>query len=179
MTRLKPLTPAEMTPAQLKIIATKAERATQSPFMTFLHQPVLAEKIMQIRPYWHQTTLEYGLLEFAIAIVARKYTIQFLWLNHAKQSLDNGIDADVIEAIKHKRQPAFKKETEAFVYDFTMKMLDDAVIDDELYARGMRILGKVALIDLVFTIGFYLMVAFQNRTFGLGLSEGSIPELED
>src|SRR5262245_13207067 len=120
MGRLTPLKMDQLTPEQIKIVGGEERRTQVGPFTVWLRRPKLAEMTDKMMKHLRRGGLAVPgrLAELAILIAARAFTAQFAWHAHEPQAVSKGIERDVIEAIRHRKKPSFKKEDEALVYDF-------------------------------------------------------------
>lgn len=92
-------------------------------------------------------------------------------------ALEGGLDPAIIDAIAERRPPPFKNEEERVVYDFARCLHEKHEIDDELYARSVKLLGERAVVELVGLLGYYTLVSMTLNVFEIGLPEGADPEL--
>ncbi len=155
------------------------DRLIQGPFLTWLHRPELAKKMDVVMPYWHQMEVDYGLSEMATAMVARAWKAQYAWYNHAAQAVENGVDREVMEAIKDGRKPTFKKPGEEVVYAVVTELQETRGVTDATYNRAREVLGETGLIDIVQVAGFYTLVSMNEAIFGSAMPEGVPPPLEE
>ena len=120
-------------------------------------------------------TVPTRLAELAILIAARAWTAQFAWYAHEPQALAAGVDPKVVEAIKHRRPPAFERDDEATIYAFATELLEKRAISEPTYAKALALLGEQTLIDLVNLLGFYQFVATTLVAFGVEPPGGQLP----
>jgi 4-carboxymuconolactone decarboxylase len=180
MSRLRRIPRTEMSADQLSLVDRSGkgrDRAKLGPFLTWLHRPELAKKMAVVMPYWHQMEVDYGLSEMATAMVARAWKAQYAWYNHAAQAVENGVDREVMEAIKDRRKPVFKKPGEEVVYAVVTELLETRGVSDATYDRAREVLGEAGLIDIVQVAGFYTLVSMNEATFGSAMPEGVPPPL--
>src|SRR5579862_3256446 len=169
MPRLRRIPREEMSPDQLSLVdrgPKVRDRAKQGPFLTWLYRPELAKKMAVVMPYWHQMEVDYGLSEMATAMVARAWKAQYAWYNHSVQAVENGVDRGVMEAIKERRTPVFKKPGEEAVYTVVNELLETRSVSDATYNRAKEVLGETGLIDIVQVAGFYSLVSMNEAIFG-------------
>lgn len=154
MARIGPIPLDQMTPEQRRIndaIAGKRGGGpAKGPFGVWLRTPALAEKAAALGDYLRaELTIPPKLQELAILVVARHWTAQYEWHAHARHAAEVGIDPAIVEAIRTRREPKIAA-----------------------YARAVMLLGEQAVVDLVTTIGFYVMVAVVLVGFRVDIPDG-------
>ena len=115
------------------------------------------------------------LFELTILYVARRWTAQYEWFAHAEAALKAGVAADVIEAIRVGRPPAFASDEQKIVAAFTTELNRDGKVSEEVYAQAIDLFGLDLVIELVSVIGFYTMVALVLNAFEAPVPGGSQP----
>ena len=58
-------------------------------------------------------------------------------------------------------------------------LLPKGRLPDDLYARGVAVLGEQGMVELVAILGFYCMVSLTLNAFELGIPGSIAPELND
>lgn len=180
MARIDPIPPDRMTDDQRRvdaaIAATRIGGNAGGPFGLWLRTPELAEKADALGTYLrHNTTVPQKLVELAVLTVARHWNAQYEWFVHAQLALKAGIDASVIDAIRARRRPEFTDPADEAVYALAMEINQDRAVSDETYARAVETLGEQTVLDLVTTIGFYVMVAVVLVTYRVDVPGGGTP----
>src|SRR5213083_1454374 len=76
----------------------------QGPSGIWLHSPELGERVRAVNQYLRfETTLERRLTELAIIVTARELDNQFEWTAHEPAALQEGLDAAIIEVVRHRK----------------------------------------------------------------------------
>ena len=164
MARMDPIPLDQMTTEQRDLhdlIAKQRSRGqVQGPFAVMLQAPDVCERVADmVNHLLQETRVPLTLKELAIITIARQYTAQYEWYVHAKRAKELGVEEAVIDAIRHRRRPAFNSFNESLVYDMTMEMVEQRRLGDDLYASAKDAFGDAALVELVALIGFYIMIA--------------------
>jgi 4-carboxymuconolactone decarboxylase len=151
-----------------------------APLIAWLASPELATRAQKLGEFTrYETSLDPRLSELAILVIARHWTAQFEWYAHKRDGLKAGLDPMVIEAIRHRQTPAFEREDEGLVYEFSSTLTSTTRVPDALYARAVEMLGEAGTVELVGILGYYTLVAMTLNTFEIG-TDGSTPcELDD
>jgi 4-carboxymuconolactone decarboxylase len=149
------------------------------PFGVMLHAPEICESVADmVTLMLSDTRLPHPLKELVILTIARDYTAQYEWGVHERRAHKFGLDADVIEALRHRREPDFHDQDQRVVYDVTRELLANKKLSDDGYAKAVAAFGEVAVVELIALIGFYIMVAVLLVSFDVDLPDGMVP-LED
>ena len=184
MARIDPIPLDRMTPEQRRIndaIAGKRGGGpAKGPFGLWLRTPELAEKAAALGDYLRANlVIPQKLQELAILVVARHWTAQYEWFAHARHAAAVGIDPAVVEAIRTRREPVIRDDKEAIVYRVAKELCESRNLSDDAYARAITLLGEQAVIDLVTTIGFYVMVAVVLVGFRVDIPDGGAKPLPE
>src|SRR5215470_19464200 len=76
----------------------------QGPSGIWLHSPELGERMRAVNQYLrYKTALGRRLTELAILVTAREMDSQFEWTAHEPVALKEGLDAGVIDIVKHRK----------------------------------------------------------------------------
>jgi 4-carboxymuconolactone decarboxylase len=122
-----------------------------------------------------QGKLDKRLFEIMVLVVARHWSAQYEWFAHAKQALAAGVSPEVVEAIRHKRKPAFARDDERLVYDLVTEMNGTRTLSQSTYDRTVAAIGLDDTIELVTALGFYTMVAIMLNGFDAPVPGGERP----
>jgi 4-carboxymuconolactone decarboxylase len=188
--RLKPLLPDELDESQRTVYdaivggpraagrgaagLSRPDGSLVGPFNAFLHAPALGDKIQATGAVARfGTELPRRLGELAILCVAKEWMAQFEWWAHARLAKAEGLDDEVIEAIRMGDEPPFAEEAELCVYAFAKELLGPAHrVPTVLYRRAVDLLGERQVVELVGIIGYYCLVSGILNTFAVELPEG-------
>jgi 4-carboxymuconolactone decarboxylase len=148
----------------------------RGPFAIWLRNPELAEYALKIQDLFaSRARLERRLIQLMILVSARLATAQFAWFIHESHALKEGISADLVEAIRERRAPKFRREDERLVYDITLELNVTRTLCEATYNRGMAMLGEARMVELVAAVGFYVMVAMTLNAFDVPVPDGHKP----
>ena len=177
-----PLFPLEkMTAEQQRVydaVVSGPRGVVVGPLRAALHRPELADKWQQFGEILrYRTSLPQRLSELAILVTARHWSSQLEWQQHAPAALKGGLAKEIVEAIRDGRRPAFAKEDEEAVFEFSLQLHEKKLIEDKTYQRALEFLGVQGVVELTALIGYYSMVAMTLIAHQIPLPEGSKPEL--
>ncbi len=96
-----------------------------------------------------------ALTELAILTSAREHDQPYEWSLHELEAIAVGLDPAVIEIVKHRKPLAGIGERESIIIEMGREIFSTHKLKPETYARGLRILGKANLVDIVDLMGDY------------------------
>jgi 4-carboxymuconolactone decarboxylase len=154
--------------------------ATGGPWGLLLRNPELCERAQRFGTMLRDnTSVPKRLSELTIAITARHWTAQFEWNAHAHQAVTAGVDAEVIESIRHRKRPAKMKKDEEAVYNFVTELYANKKVSDATYKAMTDAIGTDAAIELTAIAGFYSTVAMLIVAHEVALPPGVAKPLAD
>ncbi len=99
------------------------------------------------------------LTELAILVSAREHDQPYEWSLHEMEALAVGLDASVIDVVRHRRAVAGLAAKQAIVIDIGREIFGRHALGSDTYARALSILGKTDLVDIVSLMGNYAATA--------------------
>lgn len=117
------------------------------------------------------TSLGKRLSELAIVVTGRRWSAQVEWYVHARVAAENGLEAEVIAAIKDGRPPHFTQPDDALVYEYARLLLQEGDVPDDLHARATARFGVQGVVELTALVGYYSMVAMTLNAHGVPLPD--------
>ena len=176
MSRLPPLDPAHMNPAQRavyeRIVASRGNPA--GPFLSWLQSPELADRAQALGEFArYRTVLGTRLAELAILRVARHCNCAPEWAIHEPFARAAGLPAACIEALRAGHEPPLADQRERAVYEFAGELLATLQVGDATYERSREALGDQALVELTGVVGYYVLVVMTRNAFRTPLPEGA------
>jgi len=113
------------------------------------------------------TTLSIRQRELLVLRVGARRDAEYEWLQHKVIGLDHGMTPEEVEATRVGPDADVWSPFEAALVRAVDELLDNACIGDDTYAVLAAELDARQLMDLVFTVGAYDLLAMAMRTFGL------------
>lgn len=168
MSRIPELERYQLSPEQTKVYdAILASRGSlQGPFRVWLHSPELAERAQRLGEHARfRTTLPPRLRELAILVTARFWDAEIEWSIHEPAGREAGIPRAAIEELKRHRTPEFEEPDEESVYNYTLELLRDHFVPDEVFKAASDHLGPRGVTELTILIGYYSLVALSLNAF--------------
>ena len=143
------------------------------PYHAYQRSPNFALKMSNVTAYLrYDGLLEKRFVELATITVGRFWSAEVVFASHGPAAVKAGIDSDVVEAIRHKKTPEFKRADEAAIYRFTQTILNEREVDDETYAAALDVLGEGGLVELIGLIAAYSLTSMTLNTFNIPVRAG-------
>ncbi len=181
MPRLAPLDLNKLTPEQKKVadaIVSGPRGGLRGPFEPWLRSPVLADRAQKLGEYCRfNNSLPNDLSELAICLIGRHFKAQYEFYAHAALARKAGLSAELVEAIRTRQTPPFKREEERTVYDFVTEYLATNRVAKPNYERAIKAFGEQGVVDLVGVCGYYMLVSMTLNVFEMPLPPGEAEPL--
>ena len=130
------------------------------PFAPLLRSPELMAKVQAVGELLrYRNCLGNPLSEFAILIVARRWSQNTEWAIHQPIALKAGVAPEIIQAIEDGRRPEAMSEDQALVFDFEAELERSHGISDATYERAQKRFGDQGVIELTAILGYYRLLA--------------------
>jgi 4-carboxymuconolactone decarboxylase len=153
-------------------------RGLRGPGGIQLHSPELSRRS---RPVNHYLRFESGLggrvRELAILVTAREHDSQFEWAAHEEEARREGVAAELIETVRHRRSLDGVNEADAVVIALGREVFGARKVAPETFARALKQFGRRDLVDLVALMGNYAATAALLTAFDMQLDPGTEPRL--
>ena len=188
MSRLSPLTPAEMTPEQHDlydgITASRAgaldllheDGSLVGPFNAFVHAPKLGRKLSSLGASLRfMTSIERRLTEVAICTVGAHWQSEFEFWAHAPMAIEHGVSESAVAALRAGETPTFELDDERVVHAVTSQLLLHRRVDDETFAAAEGLLGEAGMVELAALVGYYCLISMTLNLFEVPLPGDETP----
>ncbi len=150
----------------------------QGPAGIWLHSPRVGEPFREMnRVLRSEVPLAPRLRELAILVTAREFDSQFEWTAHEPVALKEGLDPEIVDAVKFRRAVSGAPEKEAAIIAFGRELLRDRRVRSETYAEMVRVFGQTAVVNLTALMANYAFTAVMLTAFDQQLHEGRKPLL--
>lgn len=114
-------------------------------------------------------TLALRQLELLILRVAWRVKSAYEWHNHVGYGLNAGLSLEEIAAIREAPEAGKWDDLDLQVLRATDELIDSGRIGDATWAALIKHYDKRQMMDLVFSIGHYVMTSWALSTFDVGL----------
>jgi len=181
MSRIPFPQPETMTPAQREVydrIVAGPRGRLVGPLRAALHNPELADRWQALGALLRfGTSLPPRVSELAIVVTARRWNSQIEWHIHARAAADAGVSADVLDAIRERRPPAFETSADEVVYEYARQLQESGRVDPTLYATALEHWGVAGVVELTAVIGYYTMVSMTLNAHEIPMPDDALEPL--
>jgi 4-carboxymuconolactone decarboxylase len=178
-TRLPPIQPDEMTPAQRALMESissgpRGQFKMSGPFYCYLHAPGFGELAQKLGAHCRfGTSIPPRLSEFAILVTAQQWKSQYEWAAHAGIAAQRGVKPETIRDLQAGRAPKKAPRDEQALYAFAKELYRDKRVSSPTYKKMHKLLGDAGMVELVGLLGYYAMVAMTLDVFRMPVAEGT------
>ena len=137
-----------------------------------LYSPKTAEVRTEFNNYLRFEVFGAKTREVAILTVAREMDSQFEWAAHEPEALKEGVPAEVIDVIKHRKSTQGLDETYAAIIELGRQAFGDHKVTPQAFARVKKLIEPGKLVELVLLMGNYASTAALLTVFDMQVPEG-------
>ena len=112
------------------------------------------------------------LTELTILTTAREYDQPFEWALHELEALAVGLDAGIIDIVRHRQPLTGLSDREAIIIELGRELFGTRRLSADTYARALGLLGKTNLVDVVDIMGRYAGTAATLTGFNQRMPAG-------
>jgi len=157
---------------------TRSLAGLQGPYGIWLHNPELGEKLLAASQYLrYRTDLGRRLTELATLVIAREMDNQFEWTAHEPAALRDGLEQNIIDIVKYRRDSAGLGEKETVIIRMGRELLRQKKVSPETYSEAVRLFGIKGVVNLSALMAHYTMIGMMLNTFDQQLHPGWKPLL--
>lgn len=181
--RLEPLAPAEWPDTMKAALAALAPAAPRHPLPPrdpdrpkglnalgmLAHHPELTRAYNTFNGHvLFATTLTPRQRELLVLRVAHRRDCEYEWAQHVVQATDAGLSPDEVEAVRDPNAVSWST-VETALLDAADELVDDGRVAEETWSVLASEFDTQQLMDVVFTVGAYDLLAMAFRTFDVQL----------
>jgi alkylhydroperoxidase family enzyme len=177
--RVSPLPPAQWDDearaafAVLDSSATREVGAASNASMALAHHPKLAKAFYTFgRHLLLESSLPDRLRELVTLRVAWHHKSGYEWYHHVRFSLRIGISDAEIEAVKEGPDAKVWNDADRSVLRLTDELNEKSKVSDATWAELTKFLDTRQIMDLVYTVGQYVMMAWAISAFEIQIEPG-------
>jgi 4-carboxymuconolactone decarboxylase len=127
------------------------------PAPVSMYSPKAAESIQALNQYLRRTVVGPRYFELSALIAAREFDQQYEWSGHEPAGVRAGLEQSVIDVVKFNREITGVPEKDATVIRLGRALFRDHKVSPELWAKTVELFGRQGAIEIVATIGDYVM----------------------
>src|SRR6185295_16006425 len=98
--------------------------------------------------------------ELAILVACRETNYNLEWNAHEPSALKAGLDAKVVDVVRHNRALTGVGEQDAVVIRLGRQMLHDRKVDAATFAKAVEMFGRRGTMDMVAVMNTYAVSGF-------------------
>jgi 4-carboxymuconolactone decarboxylase len=125
-----------------------------------MYSPITAEPIHVLNQNLRKTVAGSRYFELSALLAAREFDQQYEWSGHEAAGVRAGLDQAVIDAVKFDRDVAGLPEKDATVIRLGRALFRDHKVSLELWAKTVEFFGRQGAVEIVATMGDYVMAGF-------------------
>ena len=159
---------------------TGYETGLRGPVGMWMHSPVLAEAVFDLRQrVRYGTPKDQRLTELIILTTAREISNQYEWSAHEPLGQAAGLEQDIIEVIKYRKDmnslPSIEGfgEIEQTLVQFTRELVSEEKVSTPTFNKAIELFGNEGVVDIVGLVGYYNFVAMTLKAFDVQRPVGS------
>jgi 4-carboxymuconolactone decarboxylase len=180
MARIEEVAREKLSPRQQQLhddfLKSRPRNKLTGPFSVLIHTPDIAKPADELVNYYRQKAkIGRKLVELVILLVVRSASAQYAWSVHEPQGLEHGFSQDVIDAIRDRKRPDFKRDDEKLVYEFVTELLANKTVSAAMFERAKAAFGVDGVIELVTLVGSYVMIGLVLNVFDIPAQPGVRP----
>jgi 4-carboxymuconolactone decarboxylase len=178
--RMPPLPMNELTEQQAQALANfvAARGQPTGPWIALLRSPELMTRTRALSDYLRfESVLPGWLRELVILMTARQWGQSYEWNAHYPIAIEEGLSAEMAQAIAEGRRPEGMVEEEEILYDFCMELQRNHSVSDATYDRAVSRFSEQGVIEAVSLMGYYTMISMILNTSRAPLPAGATPAL--
>lgn len=180
--RFPPLKWAQMTEQQktmMRHVLDGPRTAPNGPFNVMLRSPVMGDFAQELGAQVRfNSSLPAPLREMAILMAARHWTVHYEWNAHKAAALQAGLNPEIITAIAAGQTPKAMQTNEAALQRFCAELLETKRVSDATFAAAKAAFGEQGVAEIIYTLGYYSMVAMMLNVDEYPLPDGVQVELK-
>jgi len=165
LSRMPPVTPADLDAEGQKLLAARTNPATPGPGPGHLgiYNPKASEgtgilgRALGV-PTGETSRLGARMYQLVVLITAREIDQQYEWSAHEPAGLRVGLEQSVIDVVKFDRDAKGLAEKDATVIQFLRAVMRDHKVSSELFAKQIQLFGRQNTIEMIQLMGDYFMV---------------------
>ena len=159
---------------------TGYETGLRGPVGMWMHSPVLAEAVFDLRQrVRYGTPKDQRLTELIILTTAREISNQYEWSAHEPLGQAAGLEQEFIEVIKYRKDldslPSIEgfDEIEQTLVQFTRELVSEEKVSTPTFNKAIELFGNEGVVDIVGLVGYYNFVAMTLKAFDVQRPVGS------
>ena len=178
--RFRNLKPEERSPAHQRLaekLTASPRGSVRGPYIPLQHSPDLADRMRHLGDFIRfEGAIPPRLKEILILIVARHWSVDYMFAVHRGFSREAGVEPEIVDAIAEGERPTLTGE-ESVACELAQELLRDFRVSDATFASAREKFGEGGAVELISFVGYYTMLAMILNAAETPLPEGAVPLL--
>jgi len=169
MSRISALTPERMNPEQRKVYEESVARGlpTGGPYTAYIRIPQFMALNREMSNYLRSNSLPGRLRQMIVLRTIRNWGAKFPWVVQVHNSLKEGLEQSIIDAIDEGQDPALTSPKDIAAFQLCKELVQTHQVSDKTYKQALELFGENGVADIVVTTGFFTMVSFTANAFDI------------
>jgi 4-carboxymuconolactone decarboxylase len=130
------------------------------PAPVSMYSPGVAEPMHHLNQYLRKTVAGPRYFELSALLAAREFDQQYEWSGHEPAAVRAGLEQAVIDAVKFNKDVAGLPDKDATVIRLGRALFREHKVSSELWAKTVEHFGRQGAVEIVATMGDYVMAGF-------------------
>jgi len=143
-----------------KLPGRRPDGALGGPLAFAAYNPAVAQALFDLHNAAVAGTLDAHTRELAILVACRETNYSLEWNGHEPSAVKAGVDAKVIDVVRHNGSLSGVNDKDAAVIRFGRQMLHDRRVDSPTFAKVVELFGRKGAMDLVAVMNTYAVSGF-------------------
>lgn len=146
---------------------------TTGPVSVSLYSPKIAEVWNELNNYLrNDSVIGRGNFELAVLVAAAEIQQQYEYSGHEGAALDFGISQAAVDTIKFDREVTGLSATESLIIRLGRQLMREHRLDSVTFAEAVDLFGRQGVVELITTMGDYVMVGLVLTAIDQHLPDG-------
>jgi hypothetical protein len=170
LSRLPPVTPADLDEEGKRLLAARTN-VKPGPGPTHITSYSPRERDLGI-PSGEKSPVGPRNFQLAVLIIAREIDQDYEWSAHEPMGRRQGLEQNVIDAVKYNRDVSGLSEKDATLITFGRTLFREHRVSSELWAKMISQFGRQQTVQLMMIMGDYFRVGFMLNAVDQHLPPG-------
>ena len=146
---------------------------TTGPVSVSLYSPKIAEVWNELNQYLrNDSVIGRGNFELAVLVAAAEIEQQYEYSGHEGAALEFGISQAAVDTVKFDREVADLPAAESLIIRLGRQLMREHELDSATFAEAVDLFGRQGVVELITTMGDYVMVGLVLTAIDQHLPEG-------
>ncbi len=178
MPRLPEVTDRDSLPEDKRFVfdyLKETRGGVRPPFSIILNHPEVCYRVAHVGSFARfESSLPREVIETATCVAVREFECNSEWAAHARMATENGVRAEAMDVVTHKKGVEGLSEQEQLVINFARQLLHGHRVDDPTWNAAVAHWGANGALELTMTVGYYCMISCLINATQIPAPEGGL-----